>query len=149
MSPAIYSGYPRKKDDRQRKHQDGTNHPVLHQRQQEDFLVAEHFSHFLVADFGERRVHHQDQPGGDWNRGRAHAEAIQKRNDTGQRPSGEDADEHGGKDPHGKETVQEFKTRRNGCMHAVPLVDALLSPDLFQFLREGQLIERGQRQTQE
>ena len=45
--------------------------------------VAEDLAQLLVADLGQRRVHHQDQPDGDGDGGRPDAEAVEEGHDAG------------------------------------------------------------------
>ena len=59
------------KKDRQDKHQDRTNHPVLQQRQPDDLRVGENLGHLLVAHLGQGRIHHEDQARGNEQIGRA------------------------------------------------------------------------------
>ena len=63
-------------DHRQAEHQDRANDPVLDERQPENLGVAEDRPHLLVADLGQRRVHHQDETDGDGDVGRPDVESI-------------------------------------------------------------------------
>ncbi len=64
--------------DGQGEHQYRADQPVLHERQTENLPVAEDLAHFLVADFRQRRVHHQDQTDGDRDVGRSNLEAVDR-----------------------------------------------------------------------
>jgi hypothetical protein len=92
-------GIATQENDGEGKHQKRANHPILQQREAEDFLVAEDLAQFFVADFSQRRVHHQDESHGNGNRSRANAEAIEKGHDPGQRPSRRYPNQHGGENP--------------------------------------------------
>ena len=45
--------------------------------------VAEHVAQFLVLHLGQRRIHHQDQPDGDGDVGRAALELAPESGDAG------------------------------------------------------------------
>ena len=104
-------GIAAQEDDCQRKHQHRADHPVLHQGEKQDFLVPEDFSEFLIADFGERRVHHQDQADGNGNRCSADRKAIQKRHSAREDPARPNPDEHGGEDPESEKAIEKAQTR--------------------------------------
>ena len=52
------------KKDGQKKHQDGTDDPVLDQGKEQDPVIFKDFAQFLVLDLGQRGIHHQDQTDG-------------------------------------------------------------------------------------
>jgi hypothetical protein len=52
----------------QAEHQDRAEDPVLKSDRPSTLRVAEDWAHLLVADLGQRRVHHQDEPDGDGDR---------------------------------------------------------------------------------
>ena len=58
------------KNDRKGKHQHRADYPVLDKRKPEDFRVLEHFPEFLIPHLREWRVHHEDKPDRNRNRGR-------------------------------------------------------------------------------
>jgi hypothetical protein len=76
-----------------------SDQPILDERQPEHPLVAEDLMQFLVANFGEWRVHHHDQPDRDRNRCCSHTEAIEERNYARDEPPENDANEHGAENP--------------------------------------------------
>ena len=90
----------------QAEHQDRANDPVLHERQPEDLGVAEDRAHLLVADLGQRRVHHQDEADGDGNVGRPDVESVDQRDDSRDQVSAADADRHGDEDPEREIAVE-------------------------------------------
>ncbi|MBK7399566.1 MAG: hypothetical protein IPJ34_25730 [Myxococcales bacterium] len=93
--------------DREREHQDRADDPVLHQRQGEDLLVAEDEAELLVADLGERRVHHDDEPDRDGHRGGADAEPREPRRERRHPEAERDPDAHREEDPQRQEAVEE------------------------------------------
>ena len=64
------------KDDRKNEHQNGTDDPVLDEREAKDFLISEYFAELLILDLRKWRVHHQDKTDGNGNVGRANLEAV-------------------------------------------------------------------------
>ena len=130
------------------KHQHRPDHPVLHQREPQHALVAEHFMQFLVADPRERRIHHQDQARCDGDRRGAHAEAIQKRNHSGRKPAQRHAEQHGGENPGGEITIEK---RKPALLHPSGLraVAPLRAANLIDLVLDGELFQRAQRQGEE
>src|ERR1039457_2372162 len=114
---------------------------------------------FLVSNLGEGRVHHQDQTHGDWNRGGADAEAIEKRDDSGDKPAETHANRHGGEDPGGEITIEEREAA--SCLHDGTLNNEMGAAfpeyqsqtvsgpaDLFDLALDGELLKRGERQRE-
>jgi integrase len=133
---------PTKEYDCQHEHEDWADEPVLHQRQAQHALVAEHFVEFFEADPRERRVHHQDQPRRDRHRSRADAEAVQERHDSGSKPAKSHAEHHGSEDPSRQIAIQK---RQPTLFH-----HCLLRPaDLVDFALDGHVLKRRQGQREE
>ena len=61
----------------------------------------------LVADLGQRRVHHQDQADGDGDRGRADRQARDGPHDAGSDVAQQDAEGHRQEDPERQVAVEE------------------------------------------
>ena len=87
-------------------HQDGTDHPVLDQREAEDFPVAKHVAQFLVLHLRQRRVHHQDEADGDGDVRRVHPEPIDEGLDAGDEVAQPDANGHRQENPEGQKAVE-------------------------------------------
>ncbi len=89
------------KEQRQPGHQHRPHHPVLQQGQAKHALVAEDLAQLFVANLGQRRVHHQDEPDGDGPRRRSRAAGAIQALDGVRKPEA-----HGDPDPHGHENPQ-------------------------------------------
>ena len=68
-------------DDGQHEHQDGADDPVLDEGKRQDLPVPEDIRQLFVADLGQGRVHHDDQPDGDGDVGGPDAEFIPETGD--------------------------------------------------------------------
>ena len=95
------------KADRQQKHEDRADHPVLHQRQRQDLHIAKYPGQLFITDLGQGRVHHQDQARGDGDRGRPHVEAADPGAETRPGPAQQHAGAHGEEDPQREPAVQQ------------------------------------------
>ena len=87
--------------DGEEEHEDGTDDPVLHQREPQDLRVAEDVSQFLVVHLGERRVHHDDEADGYGDRSGADRGALDGFADLGPHVTSRHPDGHGQEDPEG------------------------------------------------
>jgi|GEM_PF-3206964 len=59
------------KNNRNEKHQNRADDPVLNQGKPQYPFVPEHIAHVLVPDLGKRRIHHQNEAGRNGNVGGA------------------------------------------------------------------------------
>ena len=109
--------------DGQDEHQDGADHPVLHERQAEHLDVLEHLAELLVPHLRKGRVHHENQADGDGNVGGPALELVPEIDDAGKDIAPADADEHGEEDPQGEETVEKRESFAYlfGCHIAPPV----------------------------
>lgn len=95
-------------DDRENPHEDGADEPILHEGEAEDAGVAEDFGELLIADFGERWVHHDDEPDGERDVGGAEGDRAEKFLGIGEEKfSEDDADCHGEENPEREKSVEE------------------------------------------
>ncbi len=95
-----------KQSDGQKEHQQRADHPVLHQRQQQNSFVAEHAGHLFVAHLGQRRVHHQNQADGDGDVGGAYLGTEDQLLNLRQEVPRADADNHRCKNPESKVAIK-------------------------------------------
>ena len=95
------------KGDGEHEHENRADDPVLDQRERQDLPIAKNPAHLFIAHLGQGRVHHQDEPDGDWDVGGAHREAIPEIGDAGPQPARADAHGHGEEDPQGQVAVDE------------------------------------------
>jgi hypothetical protein len=107
--PGHILGLVAEKQHRQRKHQDGADHPVLNQRQDQYAAVLEDPPHLLVLHLRQRRIHHEDQPDGDGDGCRADGEAVEEGHYAGNEVPEAHARRHGGEDPQRQVAIQERK----------------------------------------
>ena len=105
------------KGDGQQKHEDGADHPVLHQGQGQDLEVFENLGQFLVAHLGQGRVHHQNQADSDGNIGGAHLKVGQGLGKTGDQIAQGDPGSHGQENPQGQEALHETQAFGNSGGH--------------------------------
>jgi hypothetical protein len=96
----------------QSEHQDRPDDPVLHQRQGEDFDVAEHVAQFVVIHLRQRRVHHENQPDRDWYRRGADAHAVKHRLEPGENSAERNPGPHREEDPEGQVSVEKGQPSR-------------------------------------
>jgi len=92
----------------------GPTTQFLNQRQKQNAAVLENTPHFLVPHLRQRRIHHEDQPDGDWHGGRADAEAVEEGHDAGNKVPESDAHRHSRKDPQREVTIRKRKSGA-GC----------------------------------
>ena len=83
MSPTMYSGIIAEEEQGQNKHQDGTDHPVLHEGKTQYFPVAKYPPELFIPDLGKGWVHHQNEAERDRDVGRPDLKALDKRLDPG------------------------------------------------------------------
>ena len=74
----MYSGLSLRKMIARAVHKDRPNDPVLDKGKSQDLLVIEHVPYLIVTDFGERRVHHEDETDCDRNIGRPDGKLFQE-----------------------------------------------------------------------
>ena len=109
-------GMGREEERGESEHEDGTDDPVQEEGRAEDPYVAEHVPQFLVLHLGQWRIHHQDEPDGDGQVGRAHLAELDQGGHL-RRPNAERyAKAHGQEDPQGKVTVSRRQFARR-CIH--------------------------------
>ena len=105
-------GLVREEREGQAEHEERPDHPVLDEREPEDPRVPEDLGELLVSDLRERRVHHEDEPHRNRNRGRADREPRDAFGDRrGEVPEG-DAQEHREENPERQEPVEEREATR-------------------------------------
>src|SRR5699024_3850396 len=63
--PGAVFGQVGQEDPSEDEHESRGQHPVDHQRGDHEFLVLQDGSGFVVADLGQDRIHHHQQPEGD------------------------------------------------------------------------------------
>ncbi len=95
-----------KQQNRQRKHQDGANHPVLHKRQNKHPRVTKNVTQLLILHLGQRRVHHDNKANGNEHVGGAHLKMVPEPRNARGEIAGEHSDAHGKKDPERQITVK-------------------------------------------
>ena len=98
--------------DGQNKHQDGPDHPVLQQGEQQDTFVPEDLAQFFVPDFGQGRVHHQNQAGGNGDGGGTHLKGGDRPHQARQEIAGSHAQGHGEENPNRKIPVKKRELAR-------------------------------------
>ncbi len=98
---------------REAEHEHRSDDPVLHERQEQHALVSEDAPELLVADLGEGRVHHQDEPDGDGDAGGPDAQPLEGGDDARRREAEGDAHGHGREDPQRQVAVQEREASRD------------------------------------
>ncbi len=80
-------------------------------------MVRRHPVDLAVADLGQYRVHHHQQPDGDGEAGARHLDVVKGSVEPGHQPSKPDPEEHGGGDPYRQEPVED----RQPCGHSARL----------------------------
>lgn len=83
--------------------------PVLHERQDQNAPVAEDLAELLVANLGQRREHHQDEPHRDGDRRRPDAQPIERGGEPGRGEPHPHPERHRGKDPKRQVAVEKGK----------------------------------------
>jgi hypothetical protein len=102
------------KDYRQKEHEEGSDNPVLNQTEDQDSVVSEYVAQFLVTDFCQRGVHHEDQSDCDWDVGGPDAEAVPESSHSRPEIAPEYADSHREEDPEREEAVEKGKSLGGG-----------------------------------
>ncbi len=95
-----------KQCNRQKKHENWTDNPVLHQRQAQYLPIAKYVAQFLVLYFGQRGIHHEDQTHGDRYVGCVHLEVTNDGFHAGYKVSGPNADRHCQEDPQRQVSIK-------------------------------------------
>jgi len=96
---------PGKEGDRQNKHEDGADHPVLNQREGKDLEITKDLSQLLVFHLGQGRVHHEDQPYGNGDVCGSHLKGIDEILDYWENVSGADSNSHAQEYPESQITI--------------------------------------------
>jgi len=104
---------------REGEHQRRPDHPVQQQPQQPP--VPGDVTHFLIADLGQHRVHHQQQTQRDRQRGLPDLDRVQRRLDARDQPTEQQPTGHRGEDSHRQEPVQHRQPRQDGG--PIPVLD--------------------------
>lgn len=92
--------------DRQGEHHQRPDHPVLDEREREHPAVAERGAELLIADLGQGRVHHQDQPDRDRDVGGPHLPPLDEGLEPGRGVPEGHARRHREEDPEREEPVE-------------------------------------------
>ena len=117
----------REEGDSQEKHEDGSDHPVLDEGQEQDFDVSENGPHLLVSDLGQGRVHHKDQPDGNGDVRSPHLKVVYCPSDCGKKISPHDPREHGQENPERQKPIKKGQTLYNEilfCHYLPPMKNA-------------------------
>ncbi len=101
------------KNNRKREHQDRPDNPVLHQRQRENFHVAENIAQLVVVHLRKRRIHHQDEPKSDRYRRGSDVHPVERRLHPGKDRTDPDTRRHREKNPQRKIAIQKREPAQN------------------------------------
>ena len=81
--------------------------------------VTEDFPEFVVVNLGQRRIHHQDEPGRYRDRGGADAHGVEGASEAGNRVSQRHSGRHRQKNPKRQIAIENRKSAQNrGCAAA-------------------------------
>ena len=87
-------------------HQQRADHPVQDERDAQGAAVGELVADVRVADLGQDRVHHRQQPDGDRQRDGVDLDALERVVEIGDQPAQAEAGGHGQADPQRQEPVE-------------------------------------------
>ena len=90
----------------QGEHQRRAEHPVQHQRADQELAVAGDGVEAVVADLGQHRIHHDQQTERDGQRNAVDLERFPARVQSGNPPPEQQSGDHRDADPHRQEPIQ-------------------------------------------
>jgi hypothetical protein len=96
-----------KKGNCEKEHEDGPNDPVLNQGQTQHLEIPEYLAQFLVSNFSERWIHHQNKPDGNGDVGRTDLELIPEVDHSRKEISPAHTDKHREENPERQKPIQE------------------------------------------
>ena len=94
-------------------HQQRSDEPVEDERQADGAVVGQLVAEVAVADLGQDRVHHGEQPDGDRQRDGVDLDALERRVQVRDQPAQQQAGGHGQADPHRAGTGRGWRAWRS------------------------------------